>query len=80
MAGGDKHIERQRHPATFNASANNGRSNKQIAAALYMSLSTVEAHLSHAYRKLGVRRAGLAARLDGPSDTAINPVDTATQT
>ena len=26
-----------------------------------MGLSTVEAHLSHVYRKLGVRRAGLAA-------------------
>jgi DNA-binding CsgD family transcriptional regulator len=40
-----------------------GRTNKEIAAELYMGLSTVEAHLSHVYRKLGVRRAGLAARL-----------------
>ena len=28
-----------------------------------MGVSTVEAHLSHVYRKLGVRRAELAARL-----------------
>jgi DNA-binding CsgD family transcriptional regulator len=40
-----------------------GRSNKEIAAELYMGLSTVEAHLSRVYRKLGVRsRAELAAR------------------
>jgi DNA-binding NarL/FixJ family response regulator len=43
-----------------------GRTNKQIAAELYMGLSTVEAHLSHVYRKLGVRRAALATRLSAP--------------
>jgi DNA-binding CsgD family transcriptional regulator len=43
-----------------------GRTNKQIAAELYMGLSTVEAHLSHVYRKLGVRRTELAARLADP--------------
>jgi len=32
-----------------------GRSNKEIAAALYITVSTVEAHLSRAYAKLGVR-------------------------
>jgi DNA-binding CsgD family transcriptional regulator len=32
-----------------------GRSNKEIAAELFMGLSTVEAHLSRAYRKLGIR-------------------------
>jgi len=31
-----------------------GRSNKQIAAELFMGVSTVEAHLSRAYRKLGI--------------------------
>ena len=41
-----------------------GRTNKEIAAELYMGLSTVEAHLSHVYRKLGVRRAELATSLE----------------
>ena len=41
-----------------------GLANKEIAAALHMSVHTVEAHLSRAYRKLGVRsRAALAGRL-----------------
>ena len=40
-----------------------GRTNKEIAAELFMGVSTVEAHLSHVYRKLGVRRAELATRL-----------------
>jgi DNA-binding NarL/FixJ family response regulator len=40
-----------------------GRSNKEIARALHVSVSTVEAHLSRAYAKLGVRsRAQLAGR------------------
>ena len=40
-----------------------GRSNREIAAALFMGTSTVEAHLSRIYRKLGARRAELATRL-----------------
>ena len=36
-----------------------GRTNKEIAAELFMGVSTVEAHLSRVYRKLGVRRAEL---------------------
>jgi DNA-binding CsgD family transcriptional regulator len=42
-----------------------GRSNKEIASALFMGVSTVEAHLSRVYRKLGVRsRTELASRTD----------------
>jgi DNA-binding CsgD family transcriptional regulator len=47
-----------------------GRSNKEIAAELFIGLSTVEMHLSRVYAKLGVRRAGLAARLAAVDETA----------
>jgi DNA-binding CsgD family transcriptional regulator len=44
--------------------ATQGLSNKEIASRLYVTVYTVEAHLSHAYAKLGVHsRAQLAARL-----------------
>jgi ATP/maltotriose-dependent transcriptional regulator MalT len=51
-----------------------GRTNKEIAAALFMGVSTVEAHLSRVYRKLGIRsRTELAGRIvtrgDGPAKT-----------
>jgi ATP/maltotriose-dependent transcriptional regulator MalT len=43
-----------------------GRTNKEIAAELFMGVSTVEAHLSRVYRKLGVRsRTALAGRMAG---------------
>ena len=45
-----------------------GRSNKEIARALHVTVSTVEAHLSHVYAKLDVRsRAQLASRLASAS-------------
>jgi DNA-binding CsgD family transcriptional regulator len=47
-----------------------GRSNKEIAAELFIGVSTVEMHLSRVYSKLGVRRAGLAARLATVDETA----------
>jgi ATP/maltotriose-dependent transcriptional regulator MalT len=47
-----------------------GRTNKEIAAELFMGVSTVEAHLSHVYRKLGVRRAELAGKLAIPVEEA----------
>jgi DNA-binding NarL/FixJ family response regulator len=44
-----------------------GFSNKEIAAQLYVRVSAVEKHLSHAYGKLGVRSRGqLAGRLAAP--------------
>jgi DNA-binding CsgD family transcriptional regulator len=45
-----------------------GRSNKEIARALHVTVSTVEAHLSRVYAKLDVRsRAQLASRLASAS-------------
>jgi DNA-binding CsgD family transcriptional regulator len=43
-----------------------GRTNRDIARALYVTPKTVEVHLSSAYRKLGIRsRSGLAGALAG---------------
>ena len=50
--------------------AGSGQSNRDIAATLFVTVRTVEAHLGHAYRKLGITgRAGLAGALsrDTPS-------------
>ena len=33
-----------------------GRTNQQIGRELYLSVNTVETHLAHVYRKLGIRR------------------------
>jgi DNA-binding NarL/FixJ family response regulator len=56
----DELTETERRVATLAAE---GRTTKEIAAALFMGVSTVEAHLSHVYRKLGIRsRAGLGTR------------------
>ena len=48
--------------------AADGRSNKEIAQTLFVTVRTVEVHLSHAYAKLGVRsRAQLARALAAAS-------------
>jgi DNA-binding CsgD family transcriptional regulator len=45
-----------------------GRQNKEIAAELFLSVATVEAHLSRVYRKLGLRsRTELARALGQPT-------------
>jgi DNA-binding NarL/FixJ family response regulator len=68
-AGGDELTETETRVAELAAA---GRSNKEIAAELFMGVSTVEAHLSHVYRKLGIRsRAGLGLRLE----TTAKPVE-----
>jgi DNA-binding CsgD family transcriptional regulator len=45
-----------------------GRTNREVAAALFLGESTVETHLTHVYAKLGVRsRTELARTLGAPS-------------
>jgi DNA-binding CsgD family transcriptional regulator len=46
--------------------AGNGRTNRQIADELFLSINTVETHLAHAYRKLGITRRGQL--MDGDLD------------
>jgi DNA-binding CsgD family transcriptional regulator len=76
-AGGDELTETEARVAELAA---DGMSNKQIAAALFMGVSTVEAHLSHVYRKLGIRsRIGLRPRLSSPMDDTAKPADEAVQ-
>ena len=41
-----------------------GKANREVAAQLFTTVATVEAHLTRVYRKLGVRsRSELASRL-----------------
>jgi DNA-binding NarL/FixJ family response regulator len=48
--------------------AADGMSNKEIAQALFVTIKTVEVHLSHAYRKLGISsRAQLGKALATPA-------------
>ena len=62
LTGADALTTNERRVATMAA---DGRSNREIAQALYVSHKTVEKHLTAAYRKLGVR-----AREDLPTALA----------
>src|SRR5215218_4635332 len=72
-APADELTESERRVAVL---ASEGRSNKEIAGALHVTVHTVEAHLSRVYRKLGVRsRAELARR--GVGEPAVRAVQRA---
>lgn len=72
-AGGRPRVTALAGPDSLTASelrvaelAAGGRTNKEIAQALFVTVKTVEAHLSRVYRKLGVStRRDLASRLPG---------------
>ncbi|WP_343945586.1 helix-turn-helix transcriptional regulator, partial [Pseudonocardia zijingensis] len=55
-----------------------GRNNAEVAAALFVSRKTVEAHLTRIYRKLGVRSRTELVRLLAPvlePDRAADPAE-----
>ncbi len=55
-----------------------GKTNREVAAALFLSERTVEGHLSHAFGKLGVRSRTELARVFGDADREVpasNPGD-----
>ena len=51
--------------------AADGRSNKEIASELFVTVNTVEVHLSHAYAKLGVRSRSPARPRPGRANLSV---------
>ena len=49
-----------------------GRSNKEIAAELFLSVKTIEAHLHRTYRKLGVRSRRELPAVIGTADASAS--------
>ena len=69
----DELTETERRVAELAA---DGHTNKEIAAELFMGVSTVEAHLSRIYRKLGLRsRTELAGRIATARDDTVKSGD-----
>jgi DNA-binding CsgD family transcriptional regulator len=72
MAATGEHVRARKHPPTEELTAHElrvarivaaGASNREAAAALFVSPKTIEFHLGHIYRKLGLHsRTQLAAR------------------
>jgi DNA-binding CsgD family transcriptional regulator len=60
LTGADSLTPRERRIATLAAE---GMSNKEIAQALFVTLRTVEMHLSNAYRKLDIQSRSQLARV-----------------
>ena len=54
--------------------AADGRSNREIAHELYVTLKTVEGHLSRAYRKLGIEAATSSPASSRGKDKGANPL------
>jgi DNA-binding CsgD family transcriptional regulator len=51
--------------------AADGRSNREIAHELYVTLKTIEGHLARAYTKLGIRGRGQLAQALGEEKTRV---------
>jgi DNA-binding CsgD family transcriptional regulator len=69
-SAGDALTEVERRVATLAVA---GRTNREIADTLFMSVRTVEGHLSHIYRKLGIRSRTELGLFWDPDDDPSQP-------